>query len=99
MTKIDLNKPVKYLDGTEPTPPETLGQAVAGHVLARSNKGPAMKFMAWARTLYENKPLELDKTDFEVFQKAVEDSEILLNFVKAPILEILIDAKRKEPSE
>ena len=104
MITIDLSAQVVLLNGKRPTvrlptgeeveaPDESYGQAVAEHVLARSAKGPAMKFMAWARTLHANEVLTLDKTDLEVFRKAIEDSEVLTNLVKGPVLEKLLDAQ------
>lgn len=104
MKTIDLSTQIVLLDGTLPkhinpatreleeAPPESYGQAIANYVLARSTKGPAMKFMSWANTLQANKPISLDKTDFELFRKTVEETEVLFNFVKAFVLEVCIDA-------
>lgn len=96
MITIDLSTTIVDLAGTEITPRESYGQAVANFVLARSSKGPAMKFMEWARKLYANEPLSLDGNDYVTFHDAVRDSEILTNFVKGPVLAALINAKAKE---
>lgn len=89
---VDLNHPLLSLDSTVQGD-ETLGQIVANNVLMRSAKGPALKYMSWARTLYDNKPLSLDKTDLEAFQKVIEENEVITNFVKGPVLEILFAAR------
>lgn len=106
MTAINLSEQIRTLDGklpqvlvnpntgeTKDAPPESLGQAVAEHVLMRANTGPAMKFMAWARKLYANEVLDLDNTDFDLFQKTVDESK-LFNFVKGRVLEVLFEAKK-----
>lgn len=93
MIIVNLSQYIMTLSGQIGT--DTLGQAVAEHVLARASTGNAMKSMHWARILWDNKPLSLDKSDFELFFKTVEDSNALLNFVKGPILEILTDLRHE----
>lgn len=85
ITKIDLNKAIKDLDGKE-IADSNLGKLVA-QMLVTSNKGDALKYMAWAMKLHAGETLELDPTDKEVLKNFIKDHEQLTILSKAQMLE------------
>ena len=89
--KVNLNKPMRSLDGSDHQS-ETLGKVLATYIVSQS-KGDALKMYSWAMKLYEGKELELDKADFIVLRRFVEDNEQLYIISKAQILEVLGEFK------
>lgn len=85
ITKVDLNKAIKDLDGKE-IEGSNLGKLVA-QMLASSNKGDALKYMAWAMKLHSGEALELDPTDKDVLKNFIKDHEQLTILSKAQMLE------------
>jgi hypothetical protein len=85
MTKIELNKPILNLDGS-PIEGSNLGKLLS-QMLAGSNKGDALKFMAWALKLHAGESIELDPTDKEVLKSFILSNEQLTNLSKAQMLE------------
>ena len=85
MTKIELNKPILNLDESL-IEGSNLGKLLA-QMLAVSNKGDALKFMAWALKLHAGESIELDPTDKEVLKSFILSNEQLTNLSKAQMLE------------
>lgn len=85
MTTIDLNKPIKDLDGKE-IEGSNLGQLVA-QMLVTSTKGDALKYMSWAMKLHAKETLELDPSDKETLKNFIKDHEQLTILSKAQMLE------------
>lgn len=85
MTKIELNKPILNLDAS-PIEGSNLGKLLS-QMLAASNKGDALKFMAWALKLHAGESIELDPTDKEVLKSFILSNEQLTNLSKAQMLE------------
>jgi hypothetical protein len=87
MTKIELNKPILSLDGS-PIEDSNLGKLLS-QMLASSNKGDALKFMAWALKLHAGEPIELDPTDRDVLKNFVLGNDQLTNLSKAQLLQCI----------
>lgn len=85
MTTINLNKPIKDLDGKE-IEGSNLGQLVA-QMLVTSTKGDALKYMSWAMKLHAKETLELDPSDKETLKNFIKDHEQLTILSKAQMLE------------
>lgn len=85
ITKVDLNKAIKDLDGKE-IEGSNLGKLVA-QMLVSSNKGDALKYMAWAMKLHAGETIELDPTDKDVLKNFIKDHEQLTILSKAQMLE------------
>jgi len=86
--KINLNKPITDLDGNA-IPDSNLGKLVA-QMLSTTNKGDALKYMAWAIKLHNGEELELDPTDFETLKSFIKDHEQLTVLSKAQMLQCFI---------
>jgi hypothetical protein len=89
--KLDFNFQFKGLDGKE-TQGESAGKILSS-VLAAQNKGNAIKLYDWALKLYNDKPLEIDKTDAEVLSALIENSEALTIIAKVPLMEYIKSVK------
>jgi hypothetical protein len=89
--KLDLNFTLKHLSGEEITG-TSAGKVLAG-ALSQENKGNSIKLWDWALKLYNDKPLELDSTDFEVLTTIVEQAATLTVLVKAQILSYTSEVK------
>ena len=89
--KIDLNKPVTGLDGTE-IPGETLGQNVA-RALANATSGDPIKCITWGTSLYKGETLTLDESDIILLKKMITDSNTITNLVKGPAILVIEKAK------
>jgi hypothetical protein len=87
MTKIELNKPILSLDGSI-IEDSNLGKLLA-QILAASNKGDALKFMAWALKLHAGEAIELDPTDRDVLKNFILGNDQLTNLSKAQLLECI----------
>lgn len=85
--KIDLNKNVKELDGSE-IPNANMGKIIA-QTLIQQHEGDPLKYWFWANKLYNGEVLDLDKSDKEVFMKFVKNTTALPIITKAQILEQL----------
>lgn len=85
--KIDLNKPVLELDGTE-APNTTMGKILA-QLLVSETKGDALKLWDWAQKLYKGEIIDLDKSDQETLKSLLKDTDRLPVITKAQILEVI----------
>ncbi len=82
---IDLSgKEISDQDGS----PLSVGRMLATTMVNQS-KGDAMKFYDWAKRLYANEPINLDRSDVKTITTFVEGSETLTVLAKAQLLEIL----------
>ena len=89
--KIDLNKQVTLLDGSEAT--EHLWVIAANALNEDTHQVDAMKVRDRAFTLHAKKPLELDKSDLNLFKEIIERSTYLRILPKGEILEIISSSK------
>lgn len=89
--KIDLNKPLLGLDGTE-IPDETIGKNVA-RALVSTGKGDAIKCFTWASSLFKGETISLDESDISSLKQMIKDSEVITNLVKGQALLIIEKAK------
>lgn len=80
---IDLNFPIKGLDDKEI--PDSNAGKLLGNMLASNNKGDALKYYDWGRSLYKGNVIEVDRSDFDTIEKFIKESEQLSNLVKAQI--------------
>ncbi|MCO5254217.1 MAG: S49 family peptidase [Bacteroidetes bacterium] len=99
MKKINLNTPIldlagKPIEGIS----ESIGQTVASVIANFTNTDAlkkqgvnveTLKIYEWAKTLYTNKELSLDSSDFEVFKSLVEHTPQLSPLVRGQVREIL----------
>ena len=90
---IDFNLPLKNLSNepikTENGEVQTIGKLL-GSVLSNSNKGNALKFYGWATALWNDQPINVDRSDKKLLIEFIENCENLTVLGKAQIL-ILID--------
>jgi len=95
MIKVDLNVPLKGLDGTvvnENGTPLTCGKVLANQ-LASASEGDAIKMYGWAVKMYENQPVEVDDSDFKKMRDFTEASKQMSILAKAQILSALDECK------
>ena len=99
MYKINFNFTLKNLDGSDITEnekgsivPANAGKKLAG-VLFQSAEGDALKFKSWAFKLYNGETLELDASDFSTLKDFISKPNQIINFLKAPLLEVMTSAK------
>lgn len=96
MTTIDLKKPLLNLENEE-IKDETGKSVIIGILLAQqlisSNEGDALKFLDWAITLKEGKPLILDSSDKQTLETFIKGSKTLTNLGKGRILKEILAAK------
>lgn len=90
--QIDFNKPLIGLNGQaakdENGSETTLGKILAS-VLANSNKGNALKFMDWARKMWNGEVLNMDRADRKMLTEFIETSEVFVNLTKDALLDLL----------
>lgn len=82
---LNLNKPIKDLDGKE-IEGSNLGKLVA-QMLASATKGDALKFMSWAMKLHTGEALDLDPSDKETLKNFIKEHDQLTILSKAQMLE------------
>ena len=96
MITLDLNKPLLNLDN-EAVKDETDKVATIGVLLAsqliNSAEGDALKFLDWAITLKQGKPLQLDGSDKQTLESFVKGVKTLTNLGKGRILQEIAAAK------
>lgn len=95
--KIDYNKQVKGLDGTDLQGDQNTMAKILANLLAYSSSGPMVKFMDWARDLYRGKTLEIDRTDADVLKAFVEGSN-LPNLTKEQMVNVILEAAVEKPA-
>ncbi len=83
--KIDLNKNLTDLEGKE-VENVNIGKIVA-NAIAASGEGDPIKYMYWAKKLYEGEELELDPVDLENFKTFVLNNKGFTNLLKIQVLE------------
>lgn len=97
MIKVDLNKPLKSPFDNEDIGKETLGRQLASSLIsAPGEKEKSMKFLDWAIKLWANKPLELDKVDFNKLKNFIEESRSMTVLVHAQLMESINKIKIPE---
>lgn len=101
--KIDLNKPVRNLDGSPVKKGQgteqyrTLGNVFSEFIGSKKIAGiHPIKAMNWAFDAYAGKPIEIDKSEMELIKKQIEASPDLPNFVSGQLLECLIDQTKDQ---
>lgn len=64
---------------------------ILSNMLAYSSSGPFVKFMDWARDLYAGNPINVDRTDSDVLEAFIKESQLpnltkeqLIDVIKAP---------------
>ena len=90
---LEFNSPLKGLDGQpikDAEGPISLGKLLSGR-LAFSNKGDALKLFTWAQKLYNDQPLDLDKSDEGTLKEFIKNDEQLTVLAKAQLLEVFKD--------
>lgn len=90
--KIDFNVPLLDLDKKPVKDEKGLGKLLA-QVIVSEAKGDSIKFYGWGINLHEGKALELDESDWQTLYDLLNNSERITHLVKAPALQILLDAK------
>lgn len=86
---MNFNFQIKNLKGEEITGDQNSASEILSTFLASSNKGNSLKLWDWAQKIYKKEELNLDKTDLEVLQALVENTENLPVITKAQILEVI----------
>jgi len=85
MKKLNFDFNLKDLQGNEIT------EAKANHILANllvsQTKGDAIKLYTWGLELYKTGELNLDKSDAQVLENIIKESETLTVLAKGQILE------------
>lgn len=94
MIKIDLNFPIKDLDGKNLA--NQHAAEIVSNILLSQSKGDAIKYFAWSLSLHKDKFIELDGSDYNKLKDLVENDDKLFVIAKAPILQAIIDAKDKK---
>ena len=89
--KIDLNKKLINID-RKPVENKTIGQIFAEFIASKKIEsiGP-VKAMNWALDLYENKPIDMDQSEFDNIKKEMESTSDISCFVAGQIIECLLD--------
>ena len=88
---LDLNKPLRELDGSE-AGPDPLSKWLAT-MLESSRSGDAVKYLDWAIDLTKNGKLELDTADFDHLRDFVKADSTIVALVKGQLLKEFITAK------
>lgn len=85
--KVNFNKPLLSLDGTESG--ELLNKLLS-NILAQSSEGVSepVKFFDWALKIYNDGELELDNTDAEHLKSFIKGHKQLTVFAKGRLLEV-----------
>lgn len=89
--KLDLNVPIKNLDG-ENIADITIGKQIA-NALVSVSKGDALKYYDWAVKLNKGEAIEVDRTDLNKIKEFVENSEVFTILLKAQALEVISTVK------
>ncbi len=84
MKKINLNFPIKDLDGEE-LPNSHAGKILANGLIGQS-KGDAVKYWGWALKLNNKEEFEIDESDYSTLKEFVKNHETLPVITKAQIL-------------
>ena len=92
---IELNEPIKDLDGKPMVPDGLTVGKVLGNVLVNQPEGNAVKFYEWAMSWHKGQIVEVDTSDWDLIYKFVENNKTLNVLAKYPILMALSDAKDK----
>ena len=89
---INLNIPLKNLDGEPVEGVKTLGRILANHLVAGS-KGDPLKFFDWAMRLNKGETIEIDRADYERLKEFVTNCDTLNILAKGQILPLLENDK------
>lgn len=90
--KLDFNFNLIGLDGKE-IENENVGKTLARN-LSSVAEGDSLKFMDWARKIYNGTELDLDPSDVQTLKAFVEKSQYLNNLSKSMILEVINKANK-----
>lgn len=85
---MNFNFQIKSLKGEDFEGANNNAGYILANYLASANKGNSMKLWDWAQRIYKNEDLKIDKTDTEVLQALIENSELPV-ITKAQILEVI----------
>lgn len=105
-TKINLDKPLLFLDGEPVYEPKLDGTGrsdnpiILGKILANnlsSMQEGGLKYFHWALDLFKTGILELDATDLVEFKNAVKKTQ-LNNLMKGRIEEAIADSEKEATS-
>ena len=82
---LDLQgNPIKDAEGTT----ITIGKLLA-NTLVNQTKGDAIKYLDWALKMFNDKPLDLSKSEVKELREFVETSETITVLAKAQILNLI----------
>jgi len=88
MKKIDLNKNIIDLDGTE-IPNSNIGKLLAQFLISET-EGNALKLWNWAQKFYQGEIVELDLSDYNDLTEMIKRTNKIPIITKAQILEKLL---------
>ncbi len=92
---INLNYPIKDLDGNDIESASTLGKLLANQLVSVA-KGDVLKFFDWAMRFNKGEVVELDRSDYEKLKEFVINAETLTILAKGQILPLLENDKHIE---
>jgi hypothetical protein len=90
-TKIDLQKPLLELDGSD-SKGDPLAKWLA-NMLKVSRTGDAIKYLDWAIELTKSGVLELDDSDYDALKQFIKEDSTVVNLVKGQLLREFLNAK------
>ncbi len=93
--KLDLNIEIPQLITQKSGNSFNISHIIADILYVRCGKIKPIKAYEWAKTFAEKKPIEVDKSDLEEFQKFIEQDSMFIA-VKAEILNAISSLKDKE---
>jgi hypothetical protein len=86
--KLDLNKPVKGLDGAD-LKDSNLSKILANALCGKTEGIEPVKAIDWALKLYNEGFIEIDDSDTEKLKNFIEKEENFTNLLKASLLKEL----------
>lgn len=102
MYTLDFNKPFLGSDGKvkKEMDQETgeqkelhLGELLAGLLDRQRKPAHKMKFLLWSTALQKHEPLEMDKSDYLMLKKVVDEDDMSFSIFLARCMEVIEDAK------
>lgn len=89
MKKVNLNFELTSLDGKEIG---NAGKIIANNLVSQS-KGDALKFYDWAVTFNKGEEVQMDSSDFKMFNDSISNNDHLTILAKGQILKYLDSIK------
>lgn len=101
MYTLDFDKPLLGSDGkVKKEPNQTgelidlhLGELLAGMLERQRKPASKMKFLVWAIALQRHEPLQMDKADYAVLKKVIDEDELAHAIFLARCAEVMEEAK------